>query len=171
MHFLIKPTILEDLAVACDLFDAAIVFQHKMGYPAYLSNDKEKVRQAIVEGFHFKVVCGDEIAAVFNVALDDKAIWLEKEVGDAVYLHHIIVNRSFSGNKMFGHILTWTASYASTINRKKIRLDTWAKNDKLRTYYASYGFEPVREITMPDCDEVSINCRGGYAVLMEYAIP
>ena len=71
MNLQIAPTRLEDLNQACHLFDDAIAYQQRKGYPVYRTNDRTGVEQSIRDGLLYKwrqvgQAGGDvEIAAVF----------------------------------------------------------------------------------------------------------
>ncbi len=170
MDPIILPTQAEDLDQACLIFDEAIAYQKRKGYPVYVSNDRQGVAESIKNGLHYKLLINNEIACVFNLAYADPVIWGEREIGDAVYLHRVITNQKFKGRRLFGNIMEWTLLHAKAKGLYRLRLDTWADNPDLENYYISFGFRVVGHATVPDTEEVSINCRGNQVVLMEYPL-
>jgi len=170
-HYTITKTLKRDLDRACELFAGAITYQKARGYPQYLHTDRAGVKKAIEEGLHFKVMVGDEIAAVFNILFNDRIIWRHHEIGNAVYLHRIITNQKYKGNLLFEKIRDWAEETLCKKHRRKvIRLDTWANNPNLIKYYERFGFEIIEYFTMPTTPELSSNHWGSDAVLMEYKV-
>ena len=63
---------IKDLDFACYLFDEAIAYQKRKGYPEYRSNDRTGQETDIKNKQHFKLVVNDEIAAIFRIWNNDK---------------------------------------------------------------------------------------------------
>lgn len=169
-NLLITHTEPQDLDFACSLYDEAIKYQKRKGYPAYRWDDREVQKQYILDGTHYKVICQDEIAAIFNIHVQDKLIWREMDTGISIYLHGVLINPSYKGRRIFGNILDWTIKFAKQHNKENIRLDTWYDNPDLLNYYLSFGFKEVEEFQTPADNDVPLNCRGNMVTLMEYKI-
>ena len=71
------------------------------------------------------------MACIFSICYSDKIIWREKEKGDSLYLHRIVVNPAYKGQKQFGKILNWAVNYAIKRELRHIRMDTWADDPNL----------------------------------------
>lgn len=171
MHkLLIRNTEIQDLDFACSLYDEAIKYQKKKGYPEYRWDDREVQKQYILGGSHYKVIVGEQIAAIFNIHFQDELIWREMDNNTSVYLHGVLINPPFKGQRMFGHILNWTINYAKENEKQNIRLDTWYNNPDLLNYYLSFGFKEVEIFQTPGGEDVPLNCRGNKVTLMEYSI-
>jgi hypothetical protein len=54
---------------------------------------------------------------------------------DAVYVHRIVVNPHFKGQRQFQNILNWVKLFAINKNLKFVRMDTWVDNFKLIENY------------------------------------
>ena len=88
----ILPTTLKDLDIACRLYDEAIDFQRKRGYPEYRWDDREMQEMYINTGKHFKLLHESEMVGMFNIQESDKSIWREMDIGDAIYLHGVLIH-------------------------------------------------------------------------------
>lgn len=164
-------TEINDLDFCCELFDEAIAYQKRMGYPQYVSADREGQKNCILQQNHFKVVVNDQIAAVFNLQFSDSLIWRELDKGNSVYLHGVLINPAFKGNRIFGHIMDYSIAYALCYQRHEIRLDTWYDNPPLTSYYQTFGFSLLESYQIPDSSQIPLNCRGNKVALMEYRLP
>ena len=169
-NFEIKNTELEDLDFACSLYDEAIKYQKRKGYPEYRWDDREVQKQYIEQGTHYKVIVDDEIACIFNVHFSDALIWRHMDVGTSVYLHGVLINPKHKGKQIFGNVLDWTIDFAKANNKENIRLDTWYNNPDLLHYYLGFGFKEVEDFQTPDGENIPLNCRGNMVTLMEYTI-
>ena len=166
----IHHTELKDLDFTCHLFDEAIKWQIKKGYPSYLDNDRALQESDIKKRQHYKVVHENEIAAIFSVWYMDEGVWRSRDKGDSVFLHRVVVNNKYKGQRIFQHILDWSVEHVKKENRKYIRLDTWDGNPPLIDYYKSFDFDVVGHFQIPDSEEFQRNCRGNRVVLMEYMV-
>src|ERR1044072_859958 len=140
MENTIMPATLNDLTLIYNLFEEAIRFQKENKYIGWLNYDKEFIKADINQGLLFKIVKADDVLGIFSIYNTDKLIWRDREKDDAIYLHRIVLNRTFQGTKIFNTVLAWSLEYAKTHQRKFIRMDTWADNFKLINYYKGYGF-------------------------------
>ena len=100
----------------------------------------------------------------------DKIIWRTTDMGDAIYLHRIVVNPAFKGQKLFGLILEWSIKHAKQKGLDFIRMDTWAANPTIINYYKDFGFEFVENYTTPDSMELPQHNRKLPLTLLEYRV-
>lgn len=166
----IENTTTEDLDFIYWLFDAAINYQKANGYPAWRGYDKNVLQQEIGKKLQFKIVSGQDILCIFSINLSDPFTWQEREKGDAVYLHRIVTNPNFKGQKLFEKVLKWTKEFAIKKNLAYIRMDTWPNNISLINYYKSFGFEIVAYTTTPDTEELPEQNRNLDVVLMQLSL-
>ncbi|MBT8233881.1 MAG: GNAT family N-acetyltransferase [Saprospiraceae bacterium] len=168
--FNISQSTLDDLDVACWLYQDAIKYQKEKGFPLYKTDDRHNQERHIKNGCHFKVTSNNKIIAIFNIQHQDPLVWGIRDKGDAFYLHGVLVHSQFKGKKIFKFILDWVINYAKSNNRQIIRLDTWADNPPLENYYKKHEFKVIGHVHIPDAEEISPNCRNNRVVLMEYTI-
>lgn len=167
---IIQNTSIEDLDFIYHLFDEAIVYQKRKGFPVWKGYDKEVLKSDIANKQQFKIVDGNEIKSIFSICFSDSIIWREKEKGDALYLHRIVVNPKFKGQRQFGEIFNWAKQYAKEKGLKYLRMDTWGDNQNILNYYQQFGFEFIENYTTPLMENLPSQHRNLYLALLEYCL-
>ena len=159
-----------DLQTIYGLFDLSVDYQKARGYPDWKHYDQNAIRRDIDAGDHYKICIDHKIAMVFSVRYADKVIWRDRDRGDAIYLHRIVVNQDFKGQRLFGDILAWAANHCKRKGLATVRMDTWANNPNLINYYKGFGFEFVENFTTPDSPELPSHNRKLALALLEYKL-
>jgi|GEM_PF-559682 len=167
MNYIITIATEDELQQIFLLFEEAIEFQKKNNYIGWKSYDKEFVKSDIQNQLLYKIIKDDKIACIFSICFKDDLIWREKEHGDAVYLHRIILNQNFKGEKLFKKVLEWAKVFAAERKLNYIRMDTWAENEKIISYYKSYGFSFIENYTTPGTDNLPEQHRNLNVALLE----
>jgi len=170
MSYTITNATADDLPIIYHLFDEAIRFQKANSYIGWSSYDKEFIQADIQNSLLLKIVNENEIVCIFSICFTDELIWREKETGDAIYLHRVVVNRKFTGGQLFNKVLDWTVQFAKTSNLNYIRMDTWAENEKIIAYYKSYGFSFVENYTTSGTEDLPVQHRNLHVSLLEKKI-
>jgi GNAT superfamily N-acetyltransferase len=170
VEYEIRTTEMSDAELVFDLFEQSIKYQQAKGYPVWRNYDKDAIRNDIENKNQYKVVIAFKPAIVFSICNDDALIWREHEKGDAIYLHRIVVNPEFKGQKLFGAIVDWSVNHCRQKGLKKVRIDTWANNPTIITYYKSFGFRFIENYTTPDSPELPSHDRNLSLALLEYNI-
>jgi GNAT superfamily N-acetyltransferase len=163
----IEHTEISELEVVCELYDRAIEYQKRKGFPVWQEFDRSVLVDDIEACKHYKIVLDEGIAMVFSVLSSDKIIWRHMEKGDAVYLHRIAVNPSCKGQRLFSEVVDWTIDHAKKKGLKFIRMDTWSDNLQLINYYNGFGFRFVERFTTPDSLELPKQNRNLSLALLE----
>lgn len=91
----------------------------------------------------FRVLDDDALVGVFSVAYEDEAIWGEHERGEHIYLHRIARAAAYPGRGLIAAVLTWARAHCRTLGRAGLRMDTWASNEPLISFYERQGFHIV----------------------------
>lgn len=169
--YTILPTEATDAPTIYWLFDEAIAYQQRHGYQVWKGYDKEVLRREQEQGLQHKVVIDGQVAAVFSLCYADPLIWGEQERGDALYLHRIVVNPHFKGQKQFEKIAHWAAGHALQRGLRFVRMDTWADNPNLLAYYQAFGFVSLGNSTIPDSPDLPTAYRLLDVVLLEMPLP
>lgn len=126
-------------------WDAAIDYQKRKSLPVWPNFPLNILSKEIDLGINFTAYSLDgELVGYFSLALSDPIIWEEEEKGHAIYIHRICVNPNMKGNNLAKNILIWAYGYASALNRRYIRMDTWGTNQVLIDYYVSCGYEYLK---------------------------
>ncbi len=167
-HFNIVNTVADDLPIIIELFEHSIVYQEKHGYPVWKNYDQDAIRADIESINQYKVIVDGKIGMVFSVGYEDKIIWRELDCGNAVYLHRIVVNPACKGRKLFGLILEWSVEHAKQKGLNCVRMDTWASNANIISYYTGFGFSIIENYITPDSPQLPVHNRNLALTLMEY---
>lgn len=168
--FKIINTTKQDLEFIYSLFEEAIAYQQRKNYPIWNGFDKDVLIKDVASKQQYKIVIDKEIACVFSVCKNDPLIWGEREKGDAIYLHRIVVNPKYKGYKQFEKILNWSIDFAKQEKIRFIRMDTWAHNSNILDYYKNYGFKFLENFTTSDSSELAIQNRNLEVALLEYVV-
>jgi ribosomal protein S18 acetylase RimI-like enzyme len=134
-------TIPSDWDKIMELFQKVMELQGKNGYKVWAEIDEAGLKKDIENGLQYKVIRNGDFLCIFSVQFRDPFIWQERDKDDAIYLHRIVGNPDFKGQKQFEKVLNWAKQYALRNNLKYVRMDTWADNTKIIDYYKSFGFE------------------------------
>lgn len=163
-------TTLQDLEQIKWLFDEAIKLQNKNGYKVWESIDKTVLQKDITNKLQFKIIKGKHIVCIFSIQYNDPFIWQDKDQNDAIYLHRIVTNPNFKGQRLFEKVLNWAFQFAKQNNRKHLRMDTWADNQQLIAYYKSFGFRFIENYKTTDTEKLPIQNRNLNVALLELTI-
>jgi ribosomal protein S18 acetylase RimI-like enzyme len=166
----IVNTVVQDLHFIFNLFEDAICYQKRRGYPVWAGYDKEVLAKDIENKLQYKIIIDSRIACVFSICHSDEIIWRDRERGDSLYLHRIAVNDVYKGQRQFEKILNWAASYAAERKLSYVRMDTWEDNPDLVTYYKSFGFRVAGSLTTPDSTALPLQQRNNKVVLLEFSL-
>lgn len=163
-------TEMTDLKQIYELFEHSIRYQEKRGYPVWKNYDRNAIIRDIEQKNQYKVVIGTEMAIGFSIGYADKIIWRDRDKGTSVYLHRIVVNPEFKGQRLFGTILEWTISHSKHLGLDSVRMDTWTANPTIIEYYSGFGFKVVENYTTPDTTDLPVHNRNLELTLLEYKI-
>lgn len=152
------------------LYDLAIEFQKTVFDKTWLPFDQKMLEKEIAEKRHWKIVIDDQIACIFSITFADPLIWKEKDSDSAIYIHRIVTNPEFRGQKFVPKIVDWACEYFKSIGKTLIRMDTWGDNQKLIDYYVNCGFEFLGVITPTKTAELPKHYEGITLSLFEIKI-
>jgi ribosomal protein S18 acetylase RimI-like enzyme len=152
-----------------ELYDAAVAFQKTVFNKQWQGFEPDLIRKETSEDRQWKIIIDGEIACIFAITFEDKAIWAEKDADPSIYIHRIVTNPVFRGANFVKHIVAWAVPYARSMNKKYVRMDTWGDNEKLISYYQSCGFNFLGIIT-PDYTTLPKHYEGITLSLFEIAV-
>lgn len=161
-------TTMNDIPTVVQLFEDSIVYQEKHGYPTWRNYDKGAIIKDIENKNQYKAINDNGIGIVFSVNYRDPVIWRDMDKGQSIYLHRIVVNPAFKGQKLFGLILDWSKAHIKQKGLQSIRMDTWADNPTIINYYKSYGFQVIENYQTPDTEDLPVHNRNLALTLLEY---
>lgn len=170
MNFAIINALTNDLPDIYELFEEAILFQKVNNYVGWKSYDKEYITADIQNNLLYKIVSENKIMCIFSICYADPLIWREKENGNAIYLHRIVLNRVFKNERVFNRVLEWAIKHAREKQLNYIRMDTWADNEKIIEYYKSYDFRFVENYITPGTLDLPLQHRNLKVTLLEFDV-
>jgi ribosomal protein S18 acetylase RimI-like enzyme len=165
--FIILNTTKNDLDTILWLFEQAINLQGKNGYKVWEDIDRFALERDIEKQLQYKIVSGDNLLCIFSIQFNDPLIWRDRDKNDAIYLHRIVVNPNFKGQKQFQNVLNWAKNFARQNNLKFVRMDTWADNHKIIEYYKSFGFVFIENCKTTNATELPVQNRNLDVALLE----
>ena len=167
-NYTVLNTEMEDLPFIYGLFEQSIIYQEKKGYPVWRNYDRNAIVKDIENNNQYKIIIDSAIAIVFSVGYSDKVIWRELDEGKSIYLHRIVINPEFKGQKLFRRVVAWSINHMQNKGLSTIRMDTWAANPTIIDYYRSFGFEIIENYTTPNSAELPVHNRNLALTLLEY---
>jgi ribosomal protein S18 acetylase RimI-like enzyme len=141
-----------DMPALFEFYDIAREYQRKNSNHSWQAFDPVMLEQEINEKRQWKMMDGDTIACIFMTAYQDPFIWGERDKDPSVYLHRIVTNPDFRGQRLVEKIIEWTKEHGKQMGKQFIRMDTWGDNPKLIEYYQQCGFRFL-EIITPESTE------------------
>lgn len=169
-EYKIVNTSADDLEFIYWLFDEAIAYQKRKNYIVWNNYDKDLLQSEVKDRRQYKIVIHNKTAMIFSVVYDDRLLWGEKEKGDSIYLHRIVVNPEFKGHRLFDAVLQWSIEHALSMNLKFVRMDTWASNPNIIKYYESFGFIFTGNRHTPNSPDLPIQHRALHVALLEFSL-
>ena len=170
MKYKIINTVKSDLKFVYSLFEYAIEYQKRKNYPVWKGYDQKTLEKDVDNLLQYKIVEDEEILCVFSICYSDEIIWREKEKGDAMYLHRIVVNPKHKGQKQLAKIFDWSIELAKHRNLNYIRMDTWDHNPNLPEYYKSFGIKFVEYFKTSNISELPIQHRNLGLALLQFDV-
>jgi RimJ/RimL family protein N-acetyltransferase len=134
---------LEDIDSIIELYDAARALQREKNMLVWPYFDRAYIQKEVEEQRQWKIMYGETIVCIWAITLEDKQIWGERDRDDAVYIHRIVTHPHYRGRRFIDTMVTWAKAYANHLNRRYIRLDTFANNTALIRHYLSAGFRSL----------------------------
>ncbi|MFI8606214.1 GNAT family N-acetyltransferase [Cellulophaga baltica] len=125
------------------------------------------VETEIAEKRQWKLIVDDEVACLWAITFSDAQIWEERDNSTSIYIHRIATNPKFRGNNYMDTIVTWAKTYAQSIEKRFIRLDTLGNNTKLIEHYQNAGFDFLGMFDLKNTDMLPDHYQDQPACLFE----
>jgi GNAT superfamily N-acetyltransferase len=156
MTFTIRPATPREQPVVTGLIDEAAAWlrgrdtdQWARPWPDRERRDA-RVRQGLERGETWIVRDGETPAATMAICRTaNPDVWWNFGKDPAVYIHRLVVGRSFAGQDLGGLMIDWAVQRECAIRHVEwVRVDVWTTNAQLHAYYERQGF--LRCGTCPD---------------------
>ena len=133
-----------DLDAVMSLLREARSWHAKQGVDAWREFDTARIAADIAAGRVYVAQSSVEVCGTVTLVESDGLVWGE-ERGDELYVHKLAVARRHAGLGIGAQILRWAQGLARERGKRRLRLDTWDGNRKMRDYYEREGFRHVRD--------------------------
>lgn len=109
---------------------------------------RDDVMQGIENDTTYIITKDDVLAGTVTISTSpdhwDKHIWKQSTLSDSVFVHRLAVKRTFSGHGLGGGVLRWMERELTFPSDKRyLRLDCVANNNKLNEFYVQNGYAYV----------------------------
>ena len=140
---------LSDLEDIVDLLNKVTLDLHQKGINQWDSPwDAEEIEEEIRDSQVYVLTVEDSIIGTFSIKIIDEFAPLEVEP-ESRYLYRIVVLPDYQGKGLGLEIVNYACRYVDELG-KRLYLDCWAGNQKLRNFYSQAGFEFVGEFPEED---------------------
>jgi ribosomal protein S18 acetylase RimI-like enzyme len=136
----VEPATRDDLSVVRAAYADGRAIQRAQGSAVWPEFSDDAILGEVESHRLLRVVDGDVLVGVFSVAYEDAAIWGEDERGAHIYLHRIARSAAYQGRGFTEVVVAWAHERCRAVGRDGVRMDTWASNTALITYYQRLGF-------------------------------
>lgn len=151
----VMPAETGDLDRIMDIFAQARKFMGELGNPQWQDGfpQKQFIADKIALGIMYKVMCEDDIAAVFSVLDSDEdygdidGAWLTEE-GEYFVLHTVATAADYRGKGCARFIFSYAEVMAKERGKISVRMDTHEKNIPMRSLVASLGYKYCGSLTV-----------------------
>ncbi len=130
-----------DVPEILSLYEAARNLQTLRKAVVWPVFDEFFIEKEINEQRQWKLVSNDRIACNWAISFYDKEIWGDKDQDNSIYIHRICTLPGLYGNRYIDTLVAWAKTYARSLGKRFVRLDTLGNNTKLIEHYTSAGFE------------------------------
>lgn len=136
------------LQVAVDIMQEAAAWLEQRGEPLW--DPRELTEASLSQRCQVHEVFVGELSGepVVTALIQDRdpAVWPDD--GKALVIHKLAVRRKYAGRGFARRMLEFAGQHASSLGKKKLRLDTVATRMKLRRFYEDAGFTYVGQKTL-----------------------
>jgi GNAT superfamily N-acetyltransferase len=136
----IENATLIDVDAILQLYEAARQLQTERKMVVWPWFDRTFIQKEVEEKRQWKLLVDQTMVCNWAITFEDKEIWEERDLGDAIYIHRIAVHPLYRGRRYIDTIVYWAKAYARKHQKRYVRLDTLGNNTKLIQHYTSSGF-------------------------------
>lgn len=147
VEYPVVPATAADLEGIEQIFAQARKFMASCGNPQWSDGYPypQVIAQRVERGQMFKIVCGEDIAAVFSVLesdgdYDDNSTLWRTERGQYLAVHTVAVNQLFRGRGYARAVFSAAENMAKSLGKLSLRIDTHEKNAPMRSALRAFGF-------------------------------
>jgi ribosomal protein S18 acetylase RimI-like enzyme len=100
-----------------------------------------------------------------TISESDPLIWSDNT--PALYIHRLVVARDLKGLNLGKLIVDKIEEKAIERDKSALRLDCWANNERLKSYYERIGFVKLTNVTIGDVPSLPLHYRNSTTTLFQ----
>jgi hypothetical protein len=108
---------------------------------------------------------GQVVVGSVTVSETDPLIWNDNT--PALYIHRLVVARDLKGLNLGQLMIDRIEEIAVDRGKEVLRLDCWANNQRLKSYYERIGFARVNDVTFDEVPSLPLHYRNSTTTLFE----
>jgi GNAT superfamily N-acetyltransferase len=155
-----------DLGAILQLLAEARAWQRSEGVDIWSEFDREQIAADVRAGRVFVARSDASILGTVTLLETDSRVW-DADEGAALYVHKLASSRSSAGRGVGARLLQWAQEFARRLGKRRLRLDTWDGNRKMRAYYERQGFRHVRDAYFAPDSPLPADYRGTHKSLYQ----
>lgn len=167
MTMRVEPATLVDLPAVRAAYAHGRESQRALGAPEWPEFSDEAIAAEITVGRVMRVEDAGRLAGVFSMLEADPVLWGDLERGAHLYLHRIARTAGCRTPGLVAAIVEWAMAQCRVRGRAGVRMDTWASNEALISYYERLGFHRVGRRRIPPDARVPPHYHGLELALLE----
>jgi GNAT superfamily N-acetyltransferase len=133
-----------DLELYIDMLQRSAAWLNSRGFsrvsPSFYKDSMDVFDESIARGEVYFALIDAERVGTFRLLLQDRVIWPEA-AEDSLYMHNLVVERSWSNQGIGRHLLLWAEKQVLQTGKTYLRGNCFADNVLLSRYYAAAGFQ------------------------------
>ncbi len=147
------------------LFEEGRKWHEEMKVSQWPAFELERVLDDIDNHRLFVLVNKQRVVGSVTISESDPLIWNDDT--PALYIHRLVVARDFKGLDLGKLIIDKIEQKAIERNKSALRLDCWANNERLKSYYERIGFTKLTNVTIGDVSSLPLHYRNSTTTLFQ----
>ncbi|MNN43003.1 Acetyltransferase (GNAT) family protein [compost metagenome] len=150
--FHVRQAQLDDLGLVRSMLIEAATWMGTLSFQQWKPEQFTEVEvHSYFNGRDIYLLCSNqEVIGMCTIQDDDPSYWGHLNESGYSYLHRLTVRNRYRGKSLSKEMIYWAARRSKEQQRKGLRLDTAAQNDKLNSLYQKLGFEPKGNVQKGD---------------------
>ncbi|NER17530.1 GNAT family N-acetyltransferase [Spongiivirga citrea] len=162
----IKNSELNDISKIFELYRIATNYMKSKNQVAWPEFSRKLIIDEINDQKQWKLLIDEQIACIWATTPNDELIWgINNE--PSIYIHRIVTNPDFRGQKLVNQIVNWADKYCIDNNLEYIRMDTVGLNKGLIGHYEKLGFEFIGTKEIENTDGLPDHYKEGPVCLFQ----
>jgi ribosomal protein S18 acetylase RimI-like enzyme len=147
------------------LFEEGRKWHEEMKVSKWPTFELARVLDDIENDRLFVLVNRHRVVGSVTISESDPLIWSDN--APALYIHRLVVARDLKGLNLGKLIVDKIEEKAIERDKSALRLDCWANNERLKSYYERIGFTKLMDVTIGDVASLPLHYRNSTTTLFQ----